>query len=708
MTNLSLNNIPDSFLKKWQEIADLIAGIINIPAALIMRTENEMMEVFISSQSAENPYNPGDKDHWHGLYCETVIKTQKKLHIQNALKDKNWDKNPDIKLGMIAYLGLPVNFPDQQPFGTICVLENKERIFSHEEENLLCHFKKALELDLALMESLPVEESSNIIQKLVKSTEKHRAINQEYLATIQELKQANEELIKTRRISDENDEKMRSIYRVAPTGIGIVTNRKIKKINPCICEMTGYSMDELIDKDARILYPTQLDYDFVGEEKYRQIRTKGTGEVETRWQKKDGSIINVLLASTPIDINDYSKGVTFTALDITQRKKTEKALRKSEAIKNKMVSNIGDVIVIIDQKGINQYKSPNITSLFGWNQEELVGKSSWDHVHPEDLAAGKQFLQNLSKEPNAKGTTEVRFMRKDGKYVWIEITLVNLIHDTDINGFLGNYHDISERKKAEQLLKEKNEELQAANNELLAAKEKAEESDRLKSSFLANMSHEIRTPMNGILGFVDILKEPELAGNQQQDYLTLIEKSGNRMLNIINDIIDISKIEAGLNTVNIKESNIGELIEYTYTFFKPEVESKGMTFSINKHLPKDDEVIQTDGDKVHAVLTNFVKNAIKYSHKGTIELGCAKSGETLELYVKDSGVGIPKERHNTIFERFFQGADNHNVDQQGAGLGLSISKAYVEMLGGEIWVEREEGKGSAFYFTLPCKVEKLH
>lgn len=706
MTNFSLTSIPDSFLKKWQEIADLIAGIINIPAALIMRTENEMMEIFISSQSAENPYNPGDKDHWHGLYCETVIKSQKKLQVQNALKDKNWDKNPDIKLGMIAYLGLPVNFPDQQPFGTICVLDNKERVFSHEEEKLLCHFKKALELDLALLESLPKEESTDTIQKLIKSAEKHRTINQEYLATIQELKEANEELIKTRRISEESDEKMRSIYRVAPTGIGIVIDRQIKQINPCICEMTGYGMEELIDKDTRILYPTQLDYDFVGEEKYSQIRTTGTGEVETRWQRKDGSIINVLLASTPIDINDYSKGITFTALDITQRKRTEKALRKSEAIKNKMVSNIGDVIVIIDENGINQYKSPNLTGLFGWSQEDLLGKSSWDHIHPEDLAAGKQFLQNLSKEPNAKGTTEVRFMRKDGKYVWIEITLVNLIHDTDINGFLGNYHDVSERKKAEQLLKEKNEELQAANNELLAAKEKAEESDRLKSSFLANMSHEIRTPMNGILGFVDILKQPELVGNQQQDYLTLIEKSGNRMLNIINDIIDISKIEAGLNTVNIKESNIGELIEYTYTFFKPEVESKGMMFSINKHLPKDDEIIQTDGDKVYAILTNFVKNAIKYSHKGTIELGCAKSGETLELYVKDSGVGIPKERHNTIFERFFQGGDNHKVDQQGAGLGLSISKAYVEMLGGEIWVESEEGKGSAFYFTLPCQ-EKL-
>ena len=132
MTTNSFKNIPDSFILKWQEIADLLANILKIPAALIMKTENEFMEVFISSKTEHNPYKVGDKEHWHGLYCETVIKTQNKLYIPNALKDVKWDKNPDIKLGMIAYLGIPINFPDNQPFGTICVLDNKENEFTVE------------------------------------------------------------------------------------------------------------------------------------------------------------------------------------------------------------------------------------------------------------------------------------------------------------------------------------------------------------------------------------------------------------------------------------------------------------------------------------------------------------------------------------------------------------------------------------------------
>jgi PAS domain S-box-containing protein len=255
----------------------------------------------------------------------------------------------------------------------------------------------------------------------------------------------------------ESEEKMRGIYRVAPAGIGVVSNRVLKDVNPRICEMTGYTRDELIDKNARILYPSQEEYEFVGREKYDQIREKGAGRVETCWKKKDGTIINILLASAPIDQNDFSRGTIFTALDITQRKQAEEALRKSESIKNKMVSNIGDVIVIIGQNEVNQYKSPNITNLFGWKPEELVGKSAWDIVHPDDLESGQKFFRSLLNKPNASGTTELRYQRKDGKYVWIEIKLINLLHDKDIQGILGNYHDISERKKAEEALRQSEE-----------------------------------------------------------------------------------------------------------------------------------------------------------------------------------------------------------------------------------------------------------
>lgn len=256
-------------------------------------------------------------------------------------------------------------------------------------------------------------------------------------------------------------------------------------------------------------------------------------------------------------------------------------------------------------------------------------------------------------------------------------------------------------------------------SELLKAKEKAEESDRLKSAFLANMSHEIRTPMNGILGFSELLKEPDLTGGQQLEYIRIIEKSGKRMLNIINDIVDISKIEAGLMKIDSKESDINEQIEYIYTFFKPEVEAKGMKLFFKNPLSAKESIINTDREKLYAILTNLVKNAIKYTTKGSIELGYQlkiekesdntdkKGNIVLEFYVKDTGIGIPKERQEAIFERFIQADIADKMAYQGAGLGLSISKAYVEMLGGKIWVESEEGKGSCFYFTLPYHTDSF-
>ena len=250
---------------------------------------------------------------------------------------------------------------------------------------------------------------------------------------------------------------------------------------------------------------------------------------------------------------------------------------------------------------------------------------------------------------------------------------------------------------------------------LQIAKEKAEESDRLKSAFLANMSHEIRTPMNGILGFAELLKEPKLKDNEQIEYIGMIEKSGKRLLNIINDIIDISKIEAGQMEVYLEESNINDQIEFINRFFQPEFERKGLQHSIKNGLSSNESVIKTDREKIYAILSNLVKNAIKYTNTGSIEFGYelvkTQSGTVeqdrgfLQFYVKDTGIGIPKERQNAVFERFIQADISDKMALQGAGLGLSISKAYVEMLGGKIWVESEPGNGTIFYFTIPYTSE---
>ncbi len=237
--------------------------------------------------------------------------------------------------------------------------------------------------------------------------------------------------------------------------------------------------------------------------------------------------------------------------------------------------------------------------------------------------------------------------------------------------------------------------------ELIRAKEKAEESDRLKSAFLANMSHEIRTPMNGILGFASLLKEPGLSGEQQKQYISLIERSGDRMLSIINDLLDIARIESGLMKVDYSYSNINEQLDYIFTFFKPECEKKGIRCSLDKYLTDNVAIIKTDREKLYAILTNLFKNAIKYTRKGSIHMGYTLQNGMVKFYLKDTGMGIPDNRKEAIFDRFVQGDISDKEALQGAGLGLSITKAYVEMLGGSIWVESIVGQGSVFYFTLP-------
>lgn len=257
------------------------------------------------------------------------------------------------------------------------------------------------------------------------------------------------------------------------------------------------------------------------------------------------------------------------------------------------------------------------------------------------------------------------------------------------------------------------EEVEKRTNELNIAKEKAEESDRLKSAFLANMSHEIRTPMNGILGFASLLNEPDLTGEEKTEYIKIIEKGGERMLNIINNLIDISKIESGMTEMVITETDINKQLDFIYTFFKNEVERKGMHLRISSRLPEQFAIIKTDREKVYAILTNLVKNAIKYSDKGYIDISCRintlssadiiskKDAYELEFCIKDNGIGIAKDRQQAIFERFVQADIEDSRALQGAGLGLSISKAFVKMMGGKIWVKSETGEGSAFYFTIP-------
>lgn len=263
------------------------------------------------------------------------------------------------------------------------------------------------------------------------------------------------------------------------------------------------------------------------------------------------------------------------------------------------------------------------------------------------------------------------------------------------------------------LLEEKNLQilLRKESSDLMVAKQKAEESDRLKSAFLANMSHEIRTPMNGIMGFSALLNDPGFSGEEQKEFIRIIQNSGARLLNIINEIIDISKIESGEMQVDLSEVDVNEQVDFVYTLLHAEAQQKNLNFRCVYGLHHNDAMIITDGNKLSTILTNLVKNAIKYTDTGSIEFGYAlipaasddpKSGrDQLEFFVSDTGIGIPLSRQKAIFDRFVQ-ADIEDIEaRQGAGLGLSIAKAFVELLHGTIGVTSEPARGSTFHFRIP-------
>lgn len=275
-------------------------------------------------------------------------------------------------------------------------------------------------------------------------------------------------------------------------------------------------------------------------------------------------------------------------------------------------------------------------------------------------------------------------------------SLILCIEHEDIEGFKDLKSASTEYSKVGELLAEHFKQ----KDELIAARKMAEESDRLKSAFLANVSHEIRTPMNGIMGFAGLLSEPGVSEEERREYLNIIEESGRRMLSIINDLIDISIIDAGQIKIIPAHFKINELLNHIYEFFRYEIEARGISFACEKGLD-DSAVIYTDRDKLYAILINLLKNASKYTHTGSIRFGYSHNDNFLTFFVSDTGIGISESRHSAVFERFIQADDSISKHYEGTGLGLSISKAYVEALGGKIWLESSVGKGSDFYFKIP-------
>jgi hypothetical protein len=369
--------------------------------------------------------------------------------------------------------------------------------------------------------------------------------------------------------------------------------------------------------------------------------------------------------------------------DITERKKIEDELKKLSFA----ITQSPAVVVITDPEGQIEYVNPAFTLHTGYSLKEVIGQN------PRILQSGmmpRELYENLWNTilSGSIWQGEMQNRKKNGELYW-ETAVISAIRNEngEIANFVAVKEDITENKKLW--------------SDLVTAKEKAEESDRLKSAFLANISHEIRTPMNGILGFSELLKDVQLSGDEQQDYIELIHQSGKRMLSIINDLIDISRIDANEVMLNIGELDLNKLLHDLALFFTPEAEKLGLRLHFSNGLPDSESIIETDAKKLEQVITNLIQNALKFTNEGRIEIGYTRKEGMLEFFVSDTGIGVPQEMRESIFDRFRQIDNSITRPHEGAGLGLSISKGYVEMLGGSIRVEPATGGGAMFLFTFP-------
>ena len=478
----------------------------------------------------------------------------------------------------------------------------------------------------------------------------------------------------------ERDRRYHSLYEDNNINILIFDKKtfKIVDANSAACKFYGWTKEELTKKKVSDVAATS--HEKVLAEVEKMHKEKGS-HFHIKQKLATGEIRDVEIYEGELFLQSQDL-IYIMVLDVTERKKTEKALRESQEKNEALLKAHPDMMFLIDKEGrLREIYVEKSSSIF--ISQDDVGRN-FHEVVPFEIAESFQKRLDQLFETNEMQRFQFPFS-VNGKMKFFSGRIVK----AGVKNALLVVTDVTSRIEIEQ--------------ELIRAKEKAEESDRLKSAFLSNMSHEIRTPMNGILGFTDLLKDPEISQSEREEYIQIIDQSGHRLLNIINDIVEISKIEAGIIQKKISEININEHLDYIGRFFRLEVEKKKMLLKINNLVGHEEAIVNTDSEKLYAVLINLVKNAIKYSEVGTIEVGCIKNQSHFEFYVKDTGFGISEDKQKEIFERFIQANYDKKRIIEGTGLGLSIAKAYVEMLGGEIWLKSKVNVGSTFYFTIPIE-----
>ena len=375
---------------------------------------------------------------------------------------------------------------------------------------------------------------------------------------------------------------------------------------------------------------------------------------------------------------------------VLKLKKERQIAKQTEDKMKRLLQSIDktSVQVMITDKNHNiEYVNQKVCEATGLNHEDIIGKEAYFlNKFENDLETKKKIESAIQKGQVFRG--EIRTTDRADRLVWELISITPIKNENGkITNFVAIKEDITNQKKLEE--------------DLIKARDIAEESNKLKTAFLHNVSHEIRTPLNVISGYSNMLKDLEFSEEEKADFISIINKSSKQLVSILNDIFAIASLETKQEKSSPEKFNINDVIDELHLIFYQQSKDKKISLSVKKPLAEEQSLIFSDRTKVTQILSNLINNSIKFSSEGPVEFGYYIKNRFIEFFVKDSGIGIPSELHEVIFERFRQADTSTNRKFGGSGLGLAISKGYTELLGGKIWVKSEPGKGAAFYFTIP-------
>jgi PAS domain S-box-containing protein len=459
----------------------------------------------------------------------------------------------------------------------------------------------------------------------------------------------------------------------------------IVEANDRALEAYMFTRNEMIGMSLKSIQAPETLSEIQGQ--IETVYESGSATFETIHRRRDDSSFPVEVSSRIVNI-EGTKYFQTIGRDITERKQAEETLRESEMRFRKIFEDSPFPMVITGKDFGIIRANASFCGMTGYREEDLRLLSLSDLEHPEDSGDDPVNLMRLIAGDIPVYHNEKRYRKNDGSVI-IGSSTISIIRNNrdEVQFFIGMVEDITQKKKAEQ--------------ELISAKLKAEESDRLKTAFLHNVSHEIRTPMNAIIGFSSLLNEQDLKESDRQQYIEIIFQSSNQLLSIINDIVDVANIESGQVKVNIKRTDLNLSLRNLDEQFSFSEKQYKVPINLSTGLPDEKAVIFTDSTKLIQIISNLINNSIKFTRQGNIDFGYTLKEDNLEFFVKDTGIGIPQESISRIFDRFYQVDKTVSRQFGGTGLGLSICKAYVQLLGGNIDVTSAPEKGTSFIFTIP-------